>query len=56
MYDVAASDQQIRNIAPAGSLLAVLLGGRLHSVCKRDTKDSEPGQLLFWEQIQFSLS
>ena len=43
MYDVAAPDQQIRNITPVGSLLAVLLGGRLHGVCKRETKGGEPG-------------
>ena len=46
MYDIAASDQQIRNIAPAGSLLAVLLGGSLHGVCKRETKGREPGSLV----------
>ena len=46
MYNVAAPDQQIRNIAPAGSLLAVLLGGRLHGVCKWETKGREPGPLV----------
>ena len=46
MYDVAAPDQQIRNIAPAGSLLAVLLGGRLHGVCKRETKGKGARQLV----------
>ena len=43
MYNVAAPDQQIRNIAPAGSLLAVLLGGRLHGCMQTGDKGQGAG-------------